>query len=570
MRVVDIGLGPHLHDLDAGRRAVGAGRTSRPPGRCPARATTSTPAACSAWSPAARRTPGPPCSAPARAVASGRRDGPVRRAAGADRPGAGPLAGGGARRRPRAGLGRSGPGLDPEAEHRARREQADAVRAALAEDRPALVDAGALALLGRAGRRRPCSPRTPASWPGCSPSAPAQTVERSAVEAQPLRHARLAAELTGATVLLKGATCVLAAPDGRVRTAQDGPAWLATAGSGDVLAGIAGTLLAAGLDAAGRRRDGRASCTAWPPPRPTPEGRSPPKPCCAPCRTRSRRCFAEPRRGPEPARPPRGPDRLAGDEHDRFRRRRRQRPVATLPALAEIDLAAVRSNVAELDRIAGAAEVMAVVKADAYGHGLVPCARAALAGGATWLGVAQLDEALALRRAGVGGRLLSWLHVPGEPFDRGAAGRHRPLGLGLWALAEIRAAAGADRPDRADPPQGRHRPVPQRLPAGRLARPGRGRSPRPRPRARSRWSASGRTWPGPTRRNTRRSGPARAVRRDGGRRRAGRAAGAAPAPGELGGHAHRPGRALRPGPARASRSTACRRCPTSAIPRRTG
>ena len=68
------------------------------------------------------------------------------------------------------------------------------------------------------------------------------------------------------------------------------------------------------------------------------------------------------------------------------------RPVATLPALAEIDLAAVRSNVAELDRIAGGAAVMAVVKADAYGHGLVPCAQAALAGGATWLGVAQLDE----------------------------------------------------------------------------------------------------------------------------------------------------------------------------------
>jgi NAD(P)H-hydrate repair Nnr-like enzyme with NAD(P)H-hydrate dehydratase domain len=49
-------------------------------------------------------------------------------------------------------------------------------------------------------------------------------------------------------VLLKGATCVLASPDGRVRTVQDGPDWLATAGSGDVLAGLAGALLAAGLE----------------------------------------------------------------------------------------------------------------------------------------------------------------------------------------------------------------------------------------------------------------------------------------------------------------------------------
>ena len=73
-------------------------------------------------------------------------------------------------------------------------------------------------------------------------------VTRAAVEARPLQHARLASELTGATVLLKGATCVLVAPDGRVRTAPDGPGWLATAGSGDVLAGLAGALLAAGLE----------------------------------------------------------------------------------------------------------------------------------------------------------------------------------------------------------------------------------------------------------------------------------------------------------------------------------
>ena len=70
-------------------------------------------------------------------------------------------------------------------------------------------------------------------------------------------------------------------------------------------------------------------------------------------------------------------------------------------AWVSIDLDAIRDNVAELARRAGSAQVMAVVKGDAYGHGLVPSARAALAGGATWLGVAQLAEALELRAAGV-------------------------------------------------------------------------------------------------------------------------------------------------------------------------
>src|ERR1700710_1443298 len=94
----------------------------------------------------------------------------------------------------------------------------------------------------------------------------------------------------------------------------------------------------------------------------------------------------------------------------------------TGPAVAEVDLDAVRANVSQLDQLSGAAEVMAVVKADAYGHGLVPCARAALAGGATWLGVAQLAEGLALRQAGVGGRLLSWLHVPGGDLPAAGGG----------------------------------------------------------------------------------------------------------------------------------------------------
>ncbi|MEP6853137.1 MAG: alanine racemase [bacterium] len=80
---------------------------------------------------------------------------------------------------------------------------------------------------------------------------------------------------------------------------------------------------------------------------------------------------------------------------------------------AVVDLAAIRANV-EVLAAATTAEVMAVVKADGYGHGLVPSARAALAGGATWLGVAQLDEALSLRAAGVEAPVLAWLWSPDE------------------------------------------------------------------------------------------------------------------------------------------------------------
>jgi len=72
-------------------------------------------------------------------------------------------------------------------------------------------------------------------------------VDRAFVEAHPLLCAVAAAEASGATVLLKGATTLVAEPGGRVRAQSDGVPWLGTAGAGDVLAGIAGTLLAAGL-----------------------------------------------------------------------------------------------------------------------------------------------------------------------------------------------------------------------------------------------------------------------------------------------------------------------------------
>ena len=76
-------------------------------------------------------------------------------------------------------------------------------------------------------------------------------MSREQVEARPLAHARALAALTGATVLLKGATTLVVPPgDGSTVWSQcDAPPWLATAGAGDVLAGLLGTLLAAGLPA---------------------------------------------------------------------------------------------------------------------------------------------------------------------------------------------------------------------------------------------------------------------------------------------------------------------------------
>ena len=106
-----------------------------------------------------------------------------------------------------------------------------------------------------------------------------------------------------------------------------------------------------------------------------------------------------------------------------------------------IDLDAIADNVRRIDEVTGSAQVMAVVKADAYGHGLVPSARAARAGGAAWLGVALLDEALALRASGDAGPILAWLGVPGDKWGE-AVQASVDLGVSTqWQLDEITSAA---------------------------------------------------------------------------------------------------------------------------------
>ncbi|RNL61215.1 NAD(P)H-hydrate dehydratase [Nocardioides marmoriginsengisoli] len=126
-----------------------------------------------------------------------------------------------------------GPGGDAEAEA--------ALAAALADEVPTVVDADALRHVapGRADL---------VLTPHAGELAALLGVPREQVEARQLEHARLAATTYGAVVLLKGRHTLIAHPDGRVRVTTSGVPWLAVAGAGDVLAGVIGSLLAAGLD----------------------------------------------------------------------------------------------------------------------------------------------------------------------------------------------------------------------------------------------------------------------------------------------------------------------------------
>lgn len=116
---------------------------------------------------------------------------------------------------------------------------------------------------------------------------------------------------------------------------------------------------------------------------------------------------------------------------------------STRPARAEIvvDLAAIRHNVRRLREVVGpGVAMMTVVKADGYGHGMIPVARAAREAGSEWLGVATIDEALELRAAGDRGRLLCWLAVPGEDYSAAVAADIDLTAYSTQELDEIAAA----------------------------------------------------------------------------------------------------------------------------------
>ncbi|KQX74847.1 alanine racemase [Aeromicrobium sp. Root472D3] len=108
---------------------------------------------------------------------------------------------------------------------------------------------------------------------------------------------------------------------------------------------------------------------------------------------------------------------------------------------AAVDLDAFADNIAALARCAPASALMTVVKADAYGHGAIAMARAARRAGSTWLGVATVDEALALRASGDAGPLLCWLAAPGADFAAAAEAGVEVTASSVEQLDEILAAA---------------------------------------------------------------------------------------------------------------------------------
>lgn len=111
-------------------------------------------------------------------------------------------------------------------------------------------------------------------------------------------------------------------------------------------------------------------------------------------------------------------------------------------AEALIDLDVIQANLRHL-RLPDVL-TMAVVKADAYGHGAVPVARAARSAGAQWLGVALPSEALALREAGDTGPMLAWLYPPGDPDLTACVRREVDLNVGAaWAAHNVADAAHA-------------------------------------------------------------------------------------------------------------------------------
>ena len=112
------------------------------------------------------------------------------------------------------------------------------------------------------------------------------------------------------------------------------------------------------------------------------------------------------------------------------------------PAETLIDLGAIAGNVTALREHVDGTALMAVVKSDGYGHGMVPGARAALAGGASWLGVISADEALALRAAGLTAPVLCLMGVPGAQH---AEAIRRDVDLSASTAGLVREIAAAAR-----------------------------------------------------------------------------------------------------------------------------
>lgn len=131
------------------------------------------------------------------------------------------------------------------------RHTRELLQSAFESDLPVLVDAGALPTYadGWRGRTAPTVLTPHAGEAAALLTRLGVPTDRAQVTREPLATAQALTEATGAIVVLKGATTLISAPGRPTRSQSDGPAWLATAGTGDVLAGVIGALLASGLDA---------------------------------------------------------------------------------------------------------------------------------------------------------------------------------------------------------------------------------------------------------------------------------------------------------------------------------
>ncbi|RFA07311.1 alanine racemase [Subtercola boreus] len=149
-----------------------------------------------------------------------------------------------------------------------------------------------------------------------------------------------------------------------------------------------------------------------------------------------------------------GPSGVVADRRAPSQHEAEQQPFR----LAAVDLGAIRHNVRTVATLVGpGTAVMAVVKANGYGHGAVEVARAAVEAGATWLGVADVDEAVALRDAGLDVPVLAWLHGSNARFDEAVL---RGIDVGVSSVAQLEAVARAVEAVRGVVADGAGEPVP--------------------------------------------------------------------------------------------------------------
>ena len=115
---------------------------------------------------------------------------------------------------------------------------------------------------------------------------------------------------------------------------------------------------------------------------------------------------------------------------------------AVVSGRVSVDLDAIAGNIKALRALSTAPHFMAVVKGNAYGHGLIEVARTALGAGADWLGTAQLDEALALRRSGITAPILAWLYLATTSGGAIRDAVTNDVDVSLGSIAQLEVVAG--------------------------------------------------------------------------------------------------------------------------------